>query len=240
VSEVYPGVLDEIRTTYEDHPGYRHWFWDWIAETDLDEARLKRFALMYYEHVLRFRLYVAGALTIAPSEELQIAFAEILADEYGVHLADHPPADSHPEMFRKFMSSLGLAADDWSGGAPIPGIKYFFNAHFALFRGVMTSEGLGAVVFGMETTTPYRHGKVLEGLKKYKERFGVAVDDTFFSSHVSIDEHHSSMLYTAATPFITSDPTGFMRGARYSFDAREVFLDDLAEQLGAERPRAAS
>ena len=228
-------VLDEIRQTYDAHPGFHHWFWDWFAETDHSPEDLKRFALLYYEHVLRFRLYVAGVLTIAPSEDLQVAFSEILADEYGVHLAGHPAADSHPEMFRKFMLSIGLTADDWSDGTPLRGIQYFFDAHFAMFRGGLTNEGLGAVVFGMESTTPYRHSKVIEGLTRYRERYGTDVDDTFFSSHVSIDEHHSAMLYDAALPFILEDPKGFARGARYSFDAREVFLDDLGKQLGAAR-----
>jgi pyrroloquinoline-quinone synthase len=233
VTEQQAALLDDIRATYADHPGYRHWFWDWFANADLDSSLIKRFALMYYEHVLRFRLYVAGALTVAPSEDLQIAFSEILADEYGVHLAGHPAADSHPEMFRKFMASLGLTPADWSGGEPIPGIKYFFDAHFALFRGELVSESIGAVSFGMESTTPYRHGKVLEGLTRYQERSGESLDTTFFSSHVSIDEHHSAMLYDAAMAFFTADPKGIARGARYSFDAREVFLDDLGSRLGA-------
>lgn len=235
MTESGPALLDEIRATYVDHPGYRHWFWDWFAEADLDSDRLKQFALMYYQHVLRFRLYVAGALTVAPSEELQVAFAEILADEYGVHLAGHPAADSHPEMFRKFMASLGLTEADWSGGTPIPGIKYFFDAHFAMFRGDLVSESLGAVAFGMESTTPYRHSKVLEGIARYEERSGESLDVTFFSTHVSIDEHHSAMLYEAAMPYFMEDPKGTARGARYSFDAREVFLDDLGRRLGVSR-----
>lgn len=233
VTELQSALLDDIRATYVDHPGYRHWFWNWFAEANLDTDGLKRFALMYYQHVLRFRLYIAGALTVAPSEELQVAFSEILADEYGIPLAGRPAADSHPEMFRKFMASLGLAESDWSGGAPIPGIQHFFDAHFAWFRGQLVSESLGAVAFGMESTTPYRHGKVLEGIAKYENRYSESLDVTFFSSHVSIDEHHSAMLYRAAMPFFKEDPKGIARGARYSFDAREVFLDDLGRRLAA-------
>ena len=231
LTKPHDAVLGDIRETYAEHPGYRHWFWDWFAGADLDLPALQQFALMYYEHVLKFRLYVAGALTVAPSEALQVAFAEILADEYGVHLAGHPAADSHPEMFRKFMRSLELTEDDWSGGTPIPGVRYFFEAHFAMFRGGLVSESIGAVAFGMETTTPYRHGKVLEGLAHYESGSGASLDTTFFSSHVDIDEHHSTLLYDAAMPAILQDVKGIVRGARYSFDAREVFLDDLGSRL---------
>lgn len=230
-------VLSQIRSSYEHHPGFRHWFWDWFAEADLDQELVNEFALAYYQHVLRFRLYVAGALTIAPSESLQVAFAEILADEYGVHLANHPPADSHPEMFRSFMRSLGLSESEWEARTPLNGIAHFFDVHFALFRGGLVSEGLGAVIFGMESTTPHRHGRVLQGLENYQAAHpDTTIDATFFSSHVSIDEHHSDLLYRNAMPWMLRDPEGFARGARYSFDAREVFLDDLGCALGARKP----
>lgn len=226
-----PSIVDDIRRSYADHPGYRHTFWDWFAQADLSAQDIRKFALLYYEHVLRFRLYIAGALTVAPSEALQVAFAEILADEYGVPLAGQPAADSHPEMFRGFMRSLGLTQTEWSNNRPLAGIRHFRDVHFALFRGDLVSETLGAVAFGMESTTPYRHGKVLDGLARYSERTGASVDATFFDSHVSIDEVHSAKLYAAALPFFEQDPAGIARGARYSFDAREVFLNDLAHEL---------
>lgn len=228
-------LIDWLQDSYAQHPGFHHWFWDWFASHTHSIEGLQRFALLYYEHVLRFRLYIAGALTVAPSEPLQIAFSEILADEYGVHLANRPAADSHPEMFRKFMLSLGLRPNDWSNNRPIDGIQHFFDLHFALFRAQLVSESLGAVAFGMETSTPYRHSKVLEGLSEFELRTGTILDKTFFSSHVDIDEHHSNILYQTSMPFFMADPQGIARGARYSFDARAVLLDDLAAELGAEQ-----
>jgi pyrroloquinoline-quinone synthase len=230
------GTIERIRESYADHPGYQHRFWQWFAQGAFDEAGLRRFALAYYQHVRRFRLYVAGALTIAPSEELQAVLAENLADEYGVPLAGRPAAESHPEMFRRFMRSLGLTETDWEGDEPIEGIRRFQEVHFALFRGGLVSETIGAVVFGMESSTPYRHGMVLRGLDAFGRRTGRVVDAVFFESHVTGDETHSEELIEVAGPFVEADPDGVMRGARLSFDARRLFLDDLGRQVGAPVP----
>jgi pyrroloquinoline-quinone synthase len=228
-------LIQEIQSTYVDHPGYRHTFWEWFASSDLTIESLREFALLYYEHVRRFRLYIAGAITVAPTECLQTVLSEILADEYGVPIVGHPPADSHPEMFRAFMRSIGLTESDWEGNDPLPGIRYFKAMHFALFHGGLTPEAIGAVAFGMESSTPHRHGMVLKGLDRFTARTDIPVDSTFFASHVSIDEVHSAELFSAAMPLFQSDPDGAARGARYSFDARAVFLDDLQARLASGR-----
>jgi len=229
--ETESAMITDIRASYAYHPGFQHYFWKWFALGDFDEARLRQFALLYYQHVRRFRLYIAGAITIAPSEALQRVLAENLADEYGVALAGQPVADSHPEMYRKFMRSLGLSEADWNNAEPIAGICRFQEIHFALFRGGLVAEMIGAVVFGMESSTPYRHGSVVEGLKVFRPHSRLDIDATFFEAHVSGDEAHSRDLLNAAMPFIEADPEGVGRGARLSFDARKLFLDDLAQAL---------
>jgi pyrroloquinoline-quinone synthase len=236
---IEPDVVKEICASYADHPGFRHEFWTWFAEGGFDIVALRRFALAYYQHVRHFRLHIAGALTIAPSEELQTVLAENLADEYGIPLAERPVADSHPEMFRKFMYSLGLTAADWDNAQPITGIRRFHEIHFALFRGGLVSETLGAVVFGMESSTPYRHSMVIDGINRFCKHSGIVVDAAFFETHVSGDEEHGAALMSSALPFIEADPDGVMRGVHLSFDARKVFLDDLAcEIIAAPTPGA--
>src|SRR5438105_2899925 len=46
-----------------------------------DQAR--RFAVLYYPHIFRTRLYQANALGISPDENVQYVLAEIIHDEYG-------------------------------------------------------------------------------------------------------------------------------------------------------------
>jgi pyrroloquinoline-quinone synthase len=226
-------IIEEIESSYASHPGYRHAFWEWMMLGSFDQEVLKQFALLYYEHVKVFRLYLAGLMTIIPKEEMQIALAKLLADEYGIAVHGHGNEPSHPEMFRSFMRSIGLTESEWNKNHLIEGIEYYRRVHFSLFRGGLTDEAIGAVIFGMERTTPYRHGKVLKGLKIYDERNGTSTDKVFFSAHVMIDPGHNESLIDVAEEWFTR-PQKVERlklGARISFDARKIFLDDLATAL---------
>ena len=53
-------IVKEIEQTYIDHPGFKHYLWDFMEKGEYDIDFLKKFALMYYEHVRVFRLYLAG------------------------------------------------------------------------------------------------------------------------------------------------------------------------------------
>merc|ERR1712093_684192 len=95
---------------------------------------------------------------------------------------------------------------------------------------------VGAVIFGMERTTPHRHSKVV-GLDKFSARTGQAVDAAFFREHVEVDPSHNLDLLEQAAGLFT-DPKRVVslgRGAAISFDARAVLLDSLAEHVGAQR-----
>ena len=229
-------LVKTIEESYSFHPGYKHVFWDWIALGKFDLPTLQKFALLYYEHVKVFRLYLAGAMTIMPSEGLQIMLAKIIADEFG--LPSNKPSqsnlDSHPELFRKFMFSIGLTEKDWVISHPSIGINYFKDVHYALFRGGLVDETLGAITFGCEKTTPHRHSKVVTGLKKFVQSTGVQVDYTFFSEHEEIDPHHSGGMIRAISKLSENNVVSLERmsmGARISFDARKIFLDDLGVNL---------
>lgn len=230
------GLILEVKASYAAHPGYRHPFWQWISDGAFDLEALQRFALIYYEHVKVFRLYLAGAMTIMPTELLQVTLARILTDEFWLATqATGQPASSHPELYRDFMRSIGLTAKDWNDSHMIAGIRNFQDTHYALFRGGLVDETLGAIVFGCEMSTPYRHSRVSSGLKSFSTTSGREVDQRFFSEHVEIDPAHSEALIDALLE--VNPPVSLERliyGARISFDARKMFLDDLALHLGLE------
>merc|ERR1712216_999904 len=92
----------------------------------------------------------------------------------------------------------------------LDGIAHYKRVHFGLFRGDLPEETVGAIIFGMERTTPHRHGKVLEGLKKFSERTGHQVDWQFFSEHCEVDEYHNTALIAAIEPWF-SDPAKVKR-----------------------------
>lgn len=223
-------LIAEVEESYARHRGFKHPFWDWMAQGKYSLPTLRRFALCYYEHVKVYRKYLAGLLTIAPTEPLQLALAEILADEFGLDVAHTP---SHPAMFRDFMISLNLTASDWDKSYLIPGVEHFQQVHFSMFRGNQFEEFVGAIAFACERTTPYRHRKVVEGLRTFAACEGMKVDSRFFTSHMEIDSEHTAKLLAASRPWLANDGarSRMIAGIEKSFDARERFLDDLMRRL---------
>lgn len=235
-------VVKSIEERYYDHSGFRHYFWDFMEQGAYDLDFLRKYALHYYEHVRVFRLYLAGAMTAVPVEDFQVILSEIIADEFGVRLYGEPDVDGHPELFRRFMRSLGLTEDDWeavsTGKNMIEGIAHYKKVHYGLFNAGLSEEIVGAIIFGMERTTPHRHSRVLEGLKKFSARTGHKIDWQFFSEHVGVDDYHNTALLVPLQSWF-HDPVKVERmvqGATASFDARKGFLDDLAKVMGVKKP----
>jgi hypothetical protein len=172
-------------------------------------------------------------------------FNQILADEFGVRLHGEPDVDGHPALFRRFMASLGLTEKDWeavsTGKNLLPGVAHYKKVHYSLFQGGLSEEMVGAIIFGMERTTPHRHSAVLDGLNTFSQRTGHKVDVQFFSEHVAVDDyHHISLIKPLESWF--RDPTKVRRmkeGAVRSFDARREFLDNLAAEMGIPNPDSA-
>ena len=227
--------VTSIEVGYVDAPGYRHPLWDFLESAEYDLATLQAFSILYYGHVRNFRRYLAGAITVATDERLQGNLAEILAEEYGRHFnvetQDYGP--SHPHLYRQFMRSLGITEAAWTEAPTSDGARYMRDTHFALFRNDLEVEMLGAVIFGMEATTPYRHAKVATGLSIIAGREDLNIDDTFFSRHVEIDPRHGQSLILPIHDWLieTDLVAGLTRGALISFEARCAFLDEVLAEL---------
>lgn len=235
-------VIRELEGAYDAHPGFRHFLWKHMASAELSLDFLQRFALYYYEHVRVFRLYLAGAMTVVPNEAFQVVLSEVLADEFGVRLHGEPDVDGHPALFRRFMSSLGLTEAEWepvsTGKNLLEGVRHYKRVHYSMFRGGLAEEMVGAVVFGMERTTPVRHSSVLKGITAFTSRTKHKVDSQFFGEHVAVDEYHNTAIIKPLEHWFR-DPVKVRRireGALRSFDARREFLDDLAATLGVQDP----
>jgi pyrroloquinoline quinone (PQQ) biosynthesis protein C len=101
-----------------------------------------------------------------------------------------------------------------------------------MFQGGNEVETMGAIIFGMEGSTPYRHERVASGLDKYATANGIDIDHAFFSRHVEIDPRHGQSILMTIRDWL-SDPVKvnlLSQGAIRSFDARKIFLDQVLEQ----------
>jgi pyrroloquinoline-quinone synthase len=170
------------------------------------------------------RLYLAALIANCDHDEkLQLALAEILFDEYG-HLN---PAETHPALYRRFLTALGITEEEWEAPPTLPEIQLYISAHRELTRDRDVRLGLGALGPASEWPVPPIYVRLVEGLKKATGLPEDALE--IFTSHVTMDVTHARIMMEAVAPYAESEEgqKRVREGTLRSLDARSVMLDGL-------------
>ena len=190
-----------------------------------DQAR--RFAVLYYPHIFRTRLYQANALGISPDERVQYVLADILHDEYG----NGDFSKTHPAVYRKFLKATGVPEKDWSIEPAFPELTMYIESMMRLTQTGDWLAAAAAVGIASEWPIPRMYGDFLKGLRTIP---GVKEDDLeLFVSHIGIDEHHSRIMREALEPYTrTADGQARIRaGVKINLDARRVMMQGLHREV---------
>jgi pyrroloquinoline-quinone synthase len=190
----------------------------------------RRFALLYYPHIFRTRLYQANALGICLDENIQWVLADILHDEYG----EGDKTRTHPAVYRKFLHALHVPADVIANPPVFPELAMYIDTMMRLTQGGDWLAAAAAVGVASEWPIPELYGAFLKGLRTVP---GLNEDNLeLFSSHIGIDEHHSAMMRGALLPYAGSaDGQARIRdGVRINLDARRVMMAGLHREVFGE------
>ncbi|MEJ5270255.1 MAG: iron-containing redox enzyme family protein [Hydrogenophilus sp.] len=198
-----------------------------------DRASARRFALGYYAHILHTRRYQAHALALAPDEQVQFALAQILADEYGNGNVEA----THMALYRRFMKGVGCSDEEIAAAATplFPEARLYIDAMMAYTRCGDWLAAAAAVGIAMEWPIPALYRRFLHALTLVPGLDADALE--LFTSHITIDVHHSDWMRQALLPYADT-PDGQARiaaGVRYNLEARWVLMEGLSRFLDAER-----
>ena len=196
----------------------------------LDEFALndaKKFARLYYPHILRTRLYQANTLGITPDEKIQFVLSEILYDEYGMGDLER----SHMELYRKFMYALGFTKDELVEQEIIPELQMYISSMMRLTQGDDWLAALAAVGIASEHSIPKYYSLLLSAFRKIP---GIEDDDLeLFVSHISLDEEHSELVEESILPYLDSqeNQAKFSYGLQVNMNARRAFHSGLHREI---------
>ncbi len=216
--------LERLKREVIGHPALVHPFLERFGEGAASEQGVRLFAIQYYRHVRVSRLYLAALIANCDHDEkLQLALAEILFDEYG-HLN---PAETHPALYRRFLTALGITEEEWEAPPTLPEIQLYISAHRELTRDRDVRLGLGALGPASEWPVPPIYVRLVEGLKKATDLPEEALE--IFTSHVTMDVTHARIMMEAVAPYAEDEKSQkrVREGAVRSLDARSVMLDGL-------------
>lgn len=194
---------------------------------DFALPKAKRFAQLYYPHILRTRLYQANALGICPDEKLQGVLSNILHDEYG--LGDL--SQSHMQLYRKFIEALGMTPQPSEQLEIIPELQMYISTMMRLTQSENWMSAVAAVGVASEYAIPKYYGLLLQGLRKIN---GITDDDlSLFVGHITLDIEHAEQIEEAILPYLdtTENQDKFMQGIQMNMNARKVFHAGLFREV---------
>jgi len=211
-----------------EHPLFKDPFLTAIsALNSFPVEKAKKFAYLYYPHILRTRLYQANTLGISPDENIQFVLSEILHDEYGSGNIER----AHMQLYRKFMYALGIQQDEIEDYVIIPELQMYISTMMRLTQSADWLTALAAVGVASEHPIPKLYTLILKGLRNIP---GINEHDLeLFIGHISLDEEHSELVEHAILPYLDSSKNQelFSHGLKINMNARRVFHSGLYREV---------
>ena len=211
-----------------NHPLFSDKFITTVSSKDTFSCNeAKKFARLYYPHVLRTRLYQANTLGISPDENIQFVLSEIIYDEYGLGDLD----SSHMEQYRKFMYAVGYKREEIQQQEIIPELQMYISSMMRLTQGDDWLAAVAAVGVASEHAIPKYYNLLLKGLRNIP---GVGDSDLeLFIGHVELDVEHSRLVEESIIPYLNdhANQIRFSRGIKINMDARRVFHAGLYREI---------
>lgn len=145
---------------------------------------------------------------------------------------------THPALFRRFLSALGLGPDELSELVAIEETDEINATYRSLCRDSHWLEGLAAMGPGTECVVPTLYRQILQGI--HRSGLVSPADYVFWTVHVHCDDGHGRNIIEAMQPY-AADPEArqmMMRGALSALDARHRWFDGLERHVFGEARRA--
>ncbi|GEM_PF-463232 len=223
-----PNFINILKQEVFSHEAVNHPFLERFSKGNLTEEQVKTFAVHYYQHAKMFSHYIANIIPKIPHERDRIVMVKNLMEEYGNLI----PEKTHPALFRKFLSALGLKKADWKKFKPIPEVTNFVDRLTMLTRYEPFLVGLGAVGPGVEWVIPTMFKKIVDGLKN---SISISEDDLeYWTSHITLDVEHGDEATRVLMNYLDSEEKQNMvrTGAMKGLEARKLLWDGFERLLG--------
>ncbi|MBI3815598.1 MAG: iron-containing redox enzyme family protein [Nitrospinae bacterium] len=219
--------LQQLKDEIFSHEAVNHPFLERFSKGNLSEEQVKTFAVHYYQHAKMFSHYIANIIPKIPHEQDRMLMVKNLMDEYG----NLSPEKTHPALFRKFLTGLGLEKKDWKKFKPIPEVTNFIDRLTMLTRYEPFLIGFGAVGPGVEWVIPTMFKKIVDGLKR---SISMKEDDMeYWTSHIILDAEHGEAATTILRNYLHDGESHYMvrKGAMKSLEARKILWDGFGRLL---------
>jgi pyrroloquinoline quinone (PQQ) biosynthesis protein C len=242
--------LRELTAETLAHRALHHPYLKALAEgsvPDLEWA-LRDFSKLYYGYSGQFIRYLTLAISRLDSGAHRRALIENLMEESGqlddgeLNLlasigisADWVKGIPHPELFRRFQTSIGSVAFADTDPDGIDAICWR-ESFLSLLAGGSPVEAIGAIGLGTEGVVRYIYEYFVRSIERYGKLH--PSEYVFFTMHALIDDRHGETLLQIARDLCVDTRARYdlRKGMRKALNMRVLFWDAMYERAMA-RPR---
>ena len=178
------------------HPFYLAW-----VRGELSKEALMDYAKQYYHHVAAFPTYLSAVHAKCDDQPTRKQILQNLIDE-------EAGSPNHPELWRQFAQSLGVADID---AEKEPETSNLIDTFRFVCGDNSTAQGLAAL-YAYESQIPAICESKIEGLKKYYG-FNDPKGYEYFSVHIEADKEHSAAEREMLTNKIDDQNIGVVRAS---------------------------
>lgn len=227
-----PVYMQELKDRVNNHPFLRHPFLQLMSTQQLTFEQARTFALLYYPHILRTRLYQANALGVTPDEGIQAVLADILYDEYG----NGDPSKSHMEVYRKLLRALDFSEEEMANAPITPEQQGYIDTMMRVTQGTDWLAAVGVAGIAGEWPIPPYYRMLLKGMRTVPGLDDDALE--LLIGHIELDIHHSRIVEEAIMPYLETreGQASLWRGIELNLNARLVQLNGLQREVFGNTP----
>jgi pyrroloquinoline-quinone synthase len=199
---------------------------------ELNLADVRILVVQMYHFSCAFNRILASILAVCPDEASQFVIFQNLFDEMG----EGNPAQSHPELFRRFIRAIGIADADLVTIPALPETQAMIDTYIGLAAKYGDLAALGAVCFASEGIVNTLYTQIYHGIQ------GCGpidpADLIFFDLHINVDGDHAANLANLILPRLQSEAEAMpvQQAIAAAMDARVRFFDGILAQMNAMVP----
>jgi pyrroloquinoline-quinone synthase len=204
---------------------------------------IRMFLLEYYTYSKSFTRHLSAVSSMLEDPKHRAALVPNSAEESGEVDEDHLDVleeagltiddvrAPHPELFRRFLSAIGLSDRTLAAHSPDIATSAWVETFFAACREDQ-SQGIGALGIATEGIVRRMYGRLLSAIALAWPHLS-ARDTAFFRLHAAVDDDHANVLRDIAIDLAASEQNrrrmaiGVLKGLQ----ARTSFFDHMQHRL---------
>ncbi len=194
--------VDELKSMIDQRRSFGgHPLWLRIADGGVSTDDLRLFAAQFFLQVREFPRAVSALHASCPFPEERAELAENLYEEETGRISGC--GLSHPELFLRFGSGLGLSREQLARGKPLASTAALIDWFELSTKQRSFIEGSAAMNLAAEGQVPGSFAPFARGLQKH---YGLTDEEVaFWDVHETADREHSDVGKHIVLTFATSD-----------------------------------